>query len=273
MRRIPGFRCREVALGGSRRAGQEHPARPGGFARRAGAAAGFAHLRRLPDPPAVHRPGRAARAAAARAVALRPGRRRAARRQVRLEGRRSVSRAGGSAVADANGAVLVALDRRRQRAGAAGRRPGVAPAELDRLLEGVFLDLVPVDPRRGCRLRRRRRCGAGAADRSRRRPALAAVGGSGRRPVDRTAERATGAERRRRRRDRGQGEPDTTAACERSPSTAPRSTTSAPARRGSWPAASPRRSATCGCSATAASRCRMRCGRSVSASPPTTTSS
>ena len=36
-------------------------------------------------------------------------------------------------------------DRRGQRAGAAGRRvDGVAPADLDRLLEGVFLDLVPV---------------------------------------------------------------------------------------------------------------------------------
>ena len=40
-------------------------------------------------------------------------------------------------------------------------------------------------------------------------------------------------------RDRGEGRPDTAAACARSPSTARRSTTSAPARRGSWPAASP----------------------------------
>ena len=75
----------------------------------------------------------------------RAGRRRAARRQVRLEGRRGVSRPGGTAAADGNGAVLVALTE-----GVSalvlrvGRTRGVAPAELDRLLDGVFLDLVPV---------------------------------------------------------------------------------------------------------------------------------
>ena len=53
--------------------------------------------------------------------------------------------AGQKAVTDGNGAVLVALTEGVSalvlRVGAPG---GVAPAELDRLLEGVFLDLVPV---------------------------------------------------------------------------------------------------------------------------------
>ena len=52
---------------------------------------------------------------------------------------------GQSLVADGNGAVLVALTEGVSalvlRVGQSG---GVAPAELDRLLEGVFLDLVPV---------------------------------------------------------------------------------------------------------------------------------
>jgi methylmalonyl-CoA mutase len=49
--------------------------------------------------------------------------------------------ANGSAVADANGAVLVALT---EGVSALVLRVGGAAAELDRLLEGVFLDLVPV---------------------------------------------------------------------------------------------------------------------------------
>ena len=53
--------------------------------------------------------------------------------------------AGQKAVTDGNGAVLVALTEGvsalELRVGTAG---GVAPDELDRLLEGVFLDLVPV---------------------------------------------------------------------------------------------------------------------------------
>lgn len=52
---------------------------------------------------------------------------------------------GGSAVADGNGAVLVALTEGVSALVVrVGERGGVAPAELDRLLEGVFLDLVPV---------------------------------------------------------------------------------------------------------------------------------
>src|SRR6476661_8416701 len=49
--------------------------------------------------------------------------------------------ANGSAVADANGAVLVALT---EGVSALVLRVGGSAAELDRLLEGVFLDLVPV---------------------------------------------------------------------------------------------------------------------------------
>jgi methylmalonyl-CoA mutase len=49
--------------------------------------------------------------------------------------------ANGSAAADANGAVLVALT---EGVSALVLRVGGAAAELDRLLEGVFLDLVPV---------------------------------------------------------------------------------------------------------------------------------
>ena len=52
---------------------------------------------------------------------------------------------GGSAVADGNGAVLVALTEGVSALVVrVGERGGVAPAELDRLLENVFLDLVPV---------------------------------------------------------------------------------------------------------------------------------
>ncbi len=49
--------------------------------------------------------------------------------------------ANGSAAADANGAVLVALT---EGVSALVLRVGGAAAELDRLLQGVFLDLVPV---------------------------------------------------------------------------------------------------------------------------------
>ena len=162
---------------------------------------------------------------------------------------------GGTAVADGNGAVLVALTEgvsalvlrvgrtRRRRAGRAG-----PPAR------GCLPRPGAGDPRCRCGLRRRRRCGAGAADRPGRRPAHPAVDGPGRRPADRAAERAVGAERRRRRGDRGEGRPDTTAGCVRSPSTARRSITWAPARHGNWPVPSPPRSPTCGCSARAASR-------------------
>src|SRR4029077_14610561 len=48
--------------------------------------------------------------------------------------------AGGAAAADANGDVLVALT---EGVSALVLRVGGAAAELDRLLEGVFLDLVP----------------------------------------------------------------------------------------------------------------------------------
>ena len=167
------------------------------------------------------------------------------------------------------------LDRGRQRAGAARRRPeGVAPAELDRLLEGVFLDLVPVVLDAGADY-----VAAAEAvlalltdlDDDQRSPA---VGGSRRRPVDRAAERATGAERRRRRRDRREGDADTTAACARSPSTGPHSTISAPARRGNWPAAV---AAAVALSAAARRGWAQRVGCVAAdqfpASPPTTTSS
>ena len=176
--------------------------------------------------------------------------------------------------AEANGAVLVALTEGVSalvlRVGDGWRRP----AELDRLLEGVFLDLVPVVLDAGADY-------AAASDAvlalltdlddDQR---VAAVGGSGRRPADRAAERATGAERGRRRRGGRQGRPDTTVACGRSPSTAPPFMIWAPARRGSWRAASPpgvgylRVLGEGGIGAS-----RMRCGRSASASPPTTTSS
>ena len=49
--------------------------------------------------------------------------------------------ANGSSAADANGAVLVALT---EGVSALVLRVGGATAELDRLLDGVFLDLVPV---------------------------------------------------------------------------------------------------------------------------------
>ena len=65
---------------------------------------------------------------------------------------------GSRPVADGNGAVLVALTEGVSalvlRVGA---HDGVAAADLDRLLEGVFLELVPVIARRGRGLRRRRR--------------------------------------------------------------------------------------------------------------------
>ena len=61
-----------------------------------------------------------------------------------------------------------------------------------------------VGGRSRCRLCRRHRGAAASADRSRRGSALAAVAGPRRRPVDRTAERAAGAERGRRRGDRAE---------------------------------------------------------------------
>ena len=86
-----------------------------------------------------------ARAAVARRLAVRAGRRRAARCQVRLEGRRSLPAPDQKAVTDGNGAVLVALTEGVSAlALRVGAPDGVAPADLDRLLEGVFLDLVPV---------------------------------------------------------------------------------------------------------------------------------
>ncbi len=228
-------------------------ARSGRPGRRARAPAGLADLRGLPDPRALHRAGRAAGAAAARRLAVRPRRRRAARRQVGLEGRRGVpGRRLSGAVADGNGAVLVALDRRGQRAGAAGRRDATAlrPAELDRLLEGVFLDLVPVVLDAGADFVGRRRRGAGAGGRrwtttSARRlsidlgadPLTAPLSGAIRAPTSTTSSRPP------------RRSPATPAACGRSPSTGPRFTTSAPARPGSWPEPWPQRSAICGCSA------------------------
>ena len=103
--------------------------------------------------------------------------------------------AGQKAVADGNGAVLVALTEGVSalvlRVGApdgvrAGRAGPAARGCLPRPRAGR--------PRRRCGLRRRRRGGAAAADRSGRRPARAAVDGSRRRPADRTAERAAGAD-------------------------------------------------------------------------------
>ena len=44
-----------------------------------------------------------------------------------------------------------------------GAPDGVAAGELDRLLEGVFLDLVPVVLDSGADFARRRRCGAAAS--------------------------------------------------------------------------------------------------------------
>ena len=176
--------------------------------------------------------------------------------------------------ADGNGAVLVALtegvsalvlrvgDRRRRR------------AELDRLLEGVFLDLVPVVLDAGADYVAAADARAGAADRPRRRPALAAVGGSGRRPADRAAER----------RDRRRASP--TSSRRRAKVTGYDGgvraiTVDGPAfhdlgASASWELAG---SVAAGGRLSAAARrrrCRgrrMRCGRSASASPPTTTSS
>ncbi len=112
-------------------------------------------------------------------------------------------------------------DRRRQRAGAAGRRGRRAAADLDRLLEGVFLELVPVIARRGRRLRRRRGCRAGPGGRPRRRPARAAVDRPRRRSVDGAAERADRRRRSTRSSRRRPRRSDTAVACARSPSTGP----------------------------------------------------
>ena len=72
--------------------------------------------------------------------------------------------AGQRAVTDGNGAVLVALTEGVSAlALRVGAPDGVAPAELDRLLEGVFLDLVPVVLDAGSEFRRGRRGGAAAA--------------------------------------------------------------------------------------------------------------
>jgi methylmalonyl-CoA mutase len=60
-----------------------------------------------------------------------------------MEGGRSIP-ANGSAVADANGAVLLALTEGVSALVLRVGEAGVAAAELDRVLEGVFLDLVPV---------------------------------------------------------------------------------------------------------------------------------
>ena len=166
------------------------------------------------------------------------------------------------------------LDRRRQRAGAARGRTGGCRRPSWTACSTVCSSTLCRRVRSRCRLCRRHGGAAAPADRSRRGSAFAAVGGPRRRPVDRTAERATGAERRRRRGDRGrQGERIRRRSARDHRRRSRHSTIWAPARRGNWPAASRRRSPTCGCSGKAASRCRMRCGRSVSATPPTTTSS
>ena len=164
---------------------------------------------------------------------------------------------GQEAVADGNGAVLVGAHRGRQRAGAAGRAPdGVAADDLDRLLEGVFLELVPVVLDAGADF-------AAAAD-----AVLALVTDMddeqrARLSIDLGADPLTAALSRRRRADRStmsspppRRRSSTPAACGRSRSTGPRSTISAPTRRGSWPAPSPR----CQLSATARRRRVSACG-------------
>ena len=161
----------------------------------------------------------------------------------------------GSAAADGNGAVLVALTEGVSALVLRVGRPAASPRPTSTaLLEGVFLDLVPVVLDAGADY-------VAAADavlalltaldddqRSRLSVDLGAD------PLTAPLSEQARAGRRRRRRHGGETAPATTAACGRSRSTARRFTTWAPARRGSWPAASPRRSPTCGCWRTAASR-------------------
>ena len=155
-----------LAQRGRRCAGQEHPARHRAFGRRARTAAG--HRR----PTRASRSGRSTprwtRCPSRRCPASGPSPAAAthSRREVRLEGRRGFPAPG----------AAVAAGRQRRGAGGAHRRASArwccgsgTPAcagQLDRLLEGVFLELVPVILEAGRRLRRRRRRGAGAGGRA-----------------------------------------------------------------------------------------------------------
>ena len=96
--------------------------------------------------------------------------------------------AGQTAVADGNGAVLVALtDGVSALVLRVGAPDGVAPTELDRLLEGVFLDLVPVILDAGADFVAAADAVLALRDRPGRRPARPAVDRPGRRSADRGA--------------------------------------------------------------------------------------
>jgi hypothetical protein len=149
---------------------------------------------------------------------------------------------------------------------------GVAPSEVDRLLEGVYLELAPVMVDAGADY-------VAAAD-----AVLALVAGldAGTRAqlsIDLGADRLTAPLNGRPARAwttwsrPRRGRPVTTAVYARSPLTVRPSTIWVRARRGSWPAVSPPGLRTCGSSATAALVFGMRCGRAASALPPTTISS
>ena len=155
-----------------------------------------------------------------------------------------------------------------------GTDGGVAPAELDRLLEGVFLDLVPVVLDAGADYvaaadavlalvtdldddqRARLSVDLGAD------PLTAPLSGRSAPSVADVVATAAKVDRLRRRRARDH----------RRRSGIPRS--AAPARRGSWPAAIAAGVAYLRLLTEQRRRdARTRCGRSASASPPTTTSS
>ena len=151
------------------------------------------------------------------------------------------------AAEDGNAAVLAALTDGVSALLLRVGESGVAPAQLERLLDGVLPEHGAGDPRCGRRLpgapatRCWRWWPSGA------RPARHAVDRPGRRPADRGAERSC-RRRRSRRSSRSPAVGRATAGCGRSPSTGRPSTIWAPTRRGSSPAASPPRWPTCGCS-------------------------
>ena len=263
-----------MARRGRRRAGQEQP--QGSRGPRA----------RRPSGCWTRRPTRASRSARSTpsstrcpsrrcpAVAVRARRRRAARRQVRLEGRRGVSRPWTGFGGRRKRCGAVGADRGRQRAGAAGR----AQRARARTNSTGCSRVCSSNWSRWCSMRAPTspppptRCWRWSTDLDDEQRARL-VGRSRRRPADRAAERSRGAVGRR---GRGHRRQDHRLRRRRARDHRRRPGIPQPrrrARRGSWPARSPPVSATCGCSPKAASRRRMRCGRSVSGSPPTTTSS
>ena len=166
-----------------------------------------------------------------------------------------------AAVATANGALLVALTEGVSALALRVGEGGVAPAELDRLLEGVFLDLVPVILDAGLDyLNATDAMLALLTDLDDDQRARLSVD-LGADPLTAPLSRRSGPELWTMWSRPRQRSPDSAAACVRSPLTVRRFTITVRARRGSWPAAWPPGLPICDCSATAALLFGMRCGR------------